>query len=382
MGIAQDVIDEIANVASNRATIITGAAKTIAGGLGAVPTAVGKTIEQIPAGVGKLIGAIPKQPADYSSNPSLDLAGEGISQMGRGFSDVGNKARTGLMSAFGLKEAPPSTLPAAAVPLAATPPTSQPQPAVATQETTPIASGGVSPETFSQMQEVGRRAVAQSAPQGMGDYDVSRTGRNEYTMTPKGKPPEPDSNLGPIAATRELRDQYNRERVANEYDARIRELKEADITPGNKAKLINDLLAKKVDLLGQGLTMRGQDIQERTTGQGHGVTTRGQDVTSRTAAEGHEIERQKIQRQIAETDMKNPVNVAKLVLQHSPKKTVFKLDDLGTKIGQEEVPDIATGLSVLRSFGVPIDEKLVSQYFTKSVFDKTNRPPLDSFKKK
>lgn len=87
--------------------LISGPIKAIAGGLGAVPTAIGKTIEQIPTGVGKLIGAVPITPPDYGKNVPLELAGEGVRETTAGAREVGAATRRGVMGLFGLKEPTP-----------------------------------------------------------------------------------------------------------------------------------------------------------------------------------------------------------------------------------------------------------------------------------
>jgi len=92
--------------------LLSGSVKMIAGGLGAVPTAVGRAIEQIPTGVGKLIGGVPINPPDYAVNQPLDLAVQGAKEFGTGLSDVGTALRGATMNVFGLKEAPAVTTPA------------------------------------------------------------------------------------------------------------------------------------------------------------------------------------------------------------------------------------------------------------------------------
>lgn len=127
--------------------LISGPAKMLIGGAGAIPTAIGKGIEQIPTGIGKLIGAVPINPPDYGVNKPLDLAAQGATEFAGGMRRLGTAARTGAMNLFGLKEAPvtspsapvASTLPAAAQPFA--PPVASPLP-VAAQ---PFAPSGVTP---------------------------------------------------------------------------------------------------------------------------------------------------------------------------------------------------------------------------------------------
>lgn len=88
--------------------VVTGGAKMAAGGIGAIPTAIGKGLEQTPAVIGKAIGAVPKTSPDLSSNPSAKLAGEGYGQFTKGIGDAATAARSGIMSALDLQEAPKS----------------------------------------------------------------------------------------------------------------------------------------------------------------------------------------------------------------------------------------------------------------------------------
>ena len=80
----------------------------IAGGMGAIPTAVGKGLEQVPTLIGKGIGAEPVNPPDLGSNPSAQLAGEGYGQFAKGIGGAATAARGGIMSALNLKEAAPA----------------------------------------------------------------------------------------------------------------------------------------------------------------------------------------------------------------------------------------------------------------------------------
>lgn len=115
---------------------VSGATKLVAGGLGAVPTAVGKAVEQIPTGIGRAIGAVPVNPPDYASNPSLKLMGEGADEIGSAARGIGTAARSGVMSALNLKEAPAPTQ--APTPVAPTLQQPQKQGAI---PSAPIASG-------------------------------------------------------------------------------------------------------------------------------------------------------------------------------------------------------------------------------------------------
>jgi hypothetical protein len=100
-----DKVNALVNSQGEGATenLLSGAAKTVIGGLGTVPESAGRSIPMIPAGIGKMINAVPKEPyAGYSQNKSLDLASEGVTQFGRGLSQVRDRA----MNVLGLKGAP------------------------------------------------------------------------------------------------------------------------------------------------------------------------------------------------------------------------------------------------------------------------------------
>jgi hypothetical protein len=284
MGIAEDVIKEISALTERPRTATTPGGFVSSdtgdsgGGLASKPqsSSIGDTLRQ----KGLWFGAAP----DPLTPPS-----------GRGKAMA--PPYTGMEIGVGNAPQPidvktPSTIPAAAVPL-----TSAPLTVSSTESPVRDTGGGVSPATFTAMQGVGRRAVAQSAfnrgPSGGVNYDVSQTGKNEYTMTPKDRPAEPDSNLGPIEATRDLRAGYLRDaentqrelyrnRVIDGLDAQIKDLSDTrgPIPPGEKAKMINDLLAKKMELV-------GRDVQAGSASEGFGVTREGhaaQNASTRESA--------------------------------------------------------------------------------------------------
>ena len=101
--------------------VASGATKMAAGGIGAVPTAIGKGMEQTPTLIGKAIGAVPANPPDLASNPSAKLAGEGYDEFTKGIGDmasgvrerIGN-VRSKAMLKLGLVEASPVTQEASA----------------------------------------------------------------------------------------------------------------------------------------------------------------------------------------------------------------------------------------------------------------------------
>ena len=281
--------------------ILTGAAKVIAGGLGAVPTAVGKTIEQIPAAVGGLIGAVPRIKADYAANPSLELMGQGTEEIKRGVSDIGGRMRSGIMTTFGLQE-PPATTPApqpTAKPAIqpATLPSARPVP-VPIAAAVPETGRGVSPETFTKMQTVGREAVAglrNKVPGGFPDYDVipANDGKGSYTLSPKPRPETPAEEGGlpmdvssirtrtaAIADTMKA-DKFRQESI-DKIDARIAAIESDPKTVSRKKHtLINDLLGKRMTLVGQDVVAGGVKEGQEVQREGFGVQRRGQDITKR-----------------------------------------------------------------------------------------------------
>lgn len=75
-----------------------------------------------------------------------------------------------------------------------------------------------------------------------------------------------------------------------------------------------------------------------------------------------DIDRQKLEKDLADTDFKNPTNVAKLILQYAPKKRVNQLGEYGESLGYEEIPDIERSIAVFKAMGVPVSDDVVKAF--------------------
>jgi len=412
-----------------------GTFKAIAGGLGAVPTAVGKAVEQIPAGVGKLIGAVPKTPpSPYGENIPLELAGEGIREAGKAIKEefgeqwAENKARIrrGLMGMFGLRKPIPTGTIGFREPVSST--------AVSTVRPTsstvsPVITPALQP-TITPTRRVGGVGQGKFRPKVL-PSESSLTSKTEMPTTTlyrgidsKGNtiitdnPPPGVKIISrvilPQAQGVERAGRGYKER-SEEVEARVNEMVDKLMTPrrgtayeevprglGEKgvpryrqipgepyvpkknrelaAQLLSRQLAEirrleKAELTGK-YELAGHEIAGKYGLAGH-------KITAEVAEARNAIDRERLAYDISQVDMKNPVNIAKIVLQYSPKKRINKIDpETGYDLGYEDVPDIYTGITVLKSLGIPIPNSVLKYFEGSRVFDKSSRPPLDTFKRK
>lgn len=276
--------------ASVTPNLLSGPAKIATGLVGAVPTAVGRTIEQIPAGIGKLIGAVPKNSADYSTNPALDLAGQGVTETATGLRDVGKVLRSGAMNLFGLKEAPPASAAGVGPSVAAPAGVGVPKPTIAPPE--PTASGGYDMDTYNKIKAIGDNAVRNDAV-GVGEpatespyYNKIPDGKGGYALIPKesaGVGPTETPIEGPKKITGgEVNDLVN-QLMNNPAFQGTQDMGGGVIKRGVSQKMRGEILSHVMDIKKAELGLQGQTIASR-------IASADRQMAARLGLQGHQIQ--------------------------------------------------------------------------------------------
>ena len=220
-------------------------------------------------------------------------------------------------------------------------------------------------------------------------YDVTQEGRNKYTLTPKAEIPA----TGGIYAGQleEAKDKINRMvdelltpqrtftgklAVTQANKNLVAELRKEQF--GTFADLEQEILRGEYGLAGHRIVGKYGLTEQRIAGE-YGLA--GHRLTAKEMEARNAIDRERLAWEMSQTDMKKPENVAKILMQWSPKKRVNQIDPETQMVtGYEDVPDIYTGMMVLRSLGVPISDSVL-RYFQKPEVNKANRLPIGTYER-
>jgi len=324
--------------------VVTGGAKMVAGGLGAIPTAIGKGLEQTPGVVGKAIGAVPVNPPDLGSNPSAKLAGEGYDQFARGIGGAASGARKGIMSALDLKEAPVAQTPMAA-PVAQAPKSSVVTP-------TPISSPPVS-------QPIGVKAKA-------GGIAPSVAGKGVTAP----QPVEKEEGLK----------RWVDETGTIHLEGRNLGIKKPEVKKPLKTvddtlnELLNDPKYRKEngELKSRVLS---QIVELQKAKMGIESDKEGQKITTRTVDLAYKKFKQ-------ENDMADPRNQLKFAKEIGSKIKSYTRDpETGEVASVNEEQSILAGLEAMKASGIFVDDTIMRHFKGKGITT-ANRPPLTNFNTK